>query len=110
MVRLWQIGDDAVERNFGTHEKRKISKVKILTLVMVFILFCTGTAGQSLLTSKNLILDLTIWKISLGSMRKDKIEIFPVSHVTHTSEREMTDTGLDSNLGFVKVIGSLWTQ
>ena len=43
MVRLWQIGDDAVERNFGTHEKRKISKVKILTLVMVFILFCTGT-------------------------------------------------------------------
>ena len=32
-----------METNHKTREKRKISKVKILTLVMVFILFCTGT-------------------------------------------------------------------
>ena len=32
-----------METNHKTREKRKISKDKILTLVMVFILFCTGT-------------------------------------------------------------------
>ena len=32
-----------METNHKTREKRKISKVKILTLMMVFILFCTGT-------------------------------------------------------------------
>lgn len=48
MVRLWQIGDDVVETNSRTRKKQKISKIKVLTLVMVVILFCTGAVFLSI--------------------------------------------------------------
>lgn len=37
-----------METNFRTREKRKISKIKVLTLVMVVIFFCTGAVFLSI--------------------------------------------------------------